>query len=137
MPPPLWSLVVKKKKRLLWLLHLPSLRPLLLLPTRLPPPLVQHLPLPAQQKLPPVQHLLLWTQPRPLKKRPRSKLTLAALQPKKPPSGGFFSSAPRASSIGRTNVGQAELSLLWPEVGGHAGISKIKLVPMDLPQDYD
>lgn len=90
----LWSLVAKKKKRLLQRPHLPSLRPplLLLLPplTRLPLPLMQHLPLPVQQKPPPVQHLLLWTQPRPLKKLPRSKLTLAALQQKNHRQVVFF-----------------------------------------------
>ncbi|WPC68236.1 hypothetical protein SBP18_06950 [Rhodoferax ferrireducens] len=76
----LWSLVAKKKKlpHLLQLLHLPSLKPPLLLllpllpPTRLLPPLVQHL-------LPLVQHPLLSTQSRLLKKLRRSKLNLSAL----------------------------------------------------------
>ncbi|ABD69128.1 hypothetical protein Rfer_1395 [Rhodoferax ferrireducens T118] len=71
--------MAKKKKlpHLLQLLHLPSLKPPLLLlpllpPTRLLPPLVQHL-------LPPVQHPLLSTQSRLLKKLRRSKLNLSAL----------------------------------------------------------
>lgn len=144
----LWSLVAKKKKRLLprppllWLRPSKRLTPLLLLlptlPLLLPPP---HL-LPLVLQKPPLALPLLLltplaTPPRPLQKLPSSKLTLAALQQKKPPSGGFFSSAPSTSRVWRANVGQAELSLLLPAVGGHAGISKIKLLSMYLPQNYD